>query len=411
VAVPRIELGELARESGRAIRAHKLRSFLTLLGIIIGVATLVGVISVITGLNSYVREKVIALAPDVFVVTKFGIIRSREEFLEARKRRDIDWNDYERLAGLLRRAERVAADATTTQAVKFRDHRLADVQVHGTTANYGGMVGLDVESGRYFVEGEDRAAEALVIIGWDVKDELFPHLDPVGRTLLVGGVPYRVVGLLAKQGRTLGQSRDSQVFIPAQAFRRTFGSRSSINILVQARNGVAGLDAAIDETRAVLRALRHTSFQAPDPFGLVTAESLQSVWAQISGAGFLLSLLVASVSLGVGGIVIMNIMLVAVVERTREIGVRLALGARKRDIRRQFLIEAALLSLAGGLAGVMLGGLAAVSIKNLLSFPAEVTLPTVAAGLALSLGVGIAAGYWPARNASNLPVVEALRVE
>jgi putative ABC transport system permease protein len=411
VRPPRIDLGELARESALAVRAHKLRSFLTLLGIIIGVATLVGVVSVITGLNAFVREKVITLGPDVFVITKFGIIRSREEFLEARKRRDIDWNDYERLSALLRRATQVAADVTTNQAVKYRDHRLADVQIHGTTANYARMSGVDVELGRYFVEGEDHAAQALAVIGADVKDEIFPHLDPVGRTILVGGAPYRVIGLLAKQGRTLGQSRDNQVLIPIQAYRRAFGSRSSLNILVQARGGVAGLEASIDEARAVLRALRHTSFSAPDPFGLVTAEALQSLWAQISSAGFILSLLVASVSLGVGGIVIMNIMLVAVVERTREIGVRLALGARKRDIRRQFLLEAAFLSLSGGLVGVALGALAAGAIKGLLDFPAEVTAPIVAAGIALSVGVGLAAGYWPARNASNLPVVEALRTE
>ena len=402
---------ELAREAFRAIRAHTLRSFLTLLGIIIGVATLVGVVSVITGLNTYVREKVIALAPDVFVVTKFGIIRSREEFLDALKRRDIDWRDYENLAGLLKRAEQVAAEAVGSSAVKFRDHRLADVQVHGTTAGFGGMVGLDLASGRYFVEREDETAQAVAVVGWDIKDELFPQLDPVGRTVLVGGAPYRVIGLLAKQGRALGQSRDNEVFIPIQAYRRAFGTRTSLNLLVKAKGGVAGVEASVDEVRAVMRALRHTAFRAPDPFGLVTAESLQTLWAQISAAAFMLSLLIASVSLGVGGIVIMNIMLVAVVERTREIGVRLALGARKRDIRRQFLLEAALLSLAGGLVGVTLGALAAFGVRGILDFPAQVTLPIILAGIVLSVGVGVVAGYWPARSASNLAVVEALRVE
>ena len=402
---------ELGREALRAIRAHTLRSFLTLLGIIIGVATLVGVVSVITGLNAYVRDKVISLAPDVFVVTKFGIIRSREEFLDALKRKDIDWHDYESLAGLLRQAEQVAAEAIGNSAVKFQDHRLADVKIHGTTSNFGGMVGLDLSSGRYFVEAEDETAQALAVVGSDVKDERVPHLDPVGRTVLVGGMPYRVIGLLAKQGRTLGESRDSQVFVPIQAYRRTFGNRTSLNILVRARGGVPGLEASVDEVRAVMRALRHTAFRAPDPFGVVTAESLQTLWAQISAAAFMLSLLIASVSLGVGGIVIMNIMLVAVVERTREIGVRLALGARKRDIRRQFLLEAALLSLAGGVVGVTLGALAAFGVRGILDFPAQVTVPIVLAGIVLSVGVGVVAGYWPARSASNLPVVEALRVE
>src|ERR1700730_6424720 len=174
-----MDLGERLRESWRTLRAHGLRSFLTLLGIIIGVSTLVGVMAVIAGLNAYVREKVFALAPDVFVVTKFGIIRSHDEFLEAVKRRNFDWRDYQRLAPLLRQAESVGAAVTATQVVKFRDHRLADVVVRGTTANYGRMLGLDVAAGRYFIEGEAHAALAVAVIGADVKDELFPQLDPL----------------------------------------------------------------------------------------------------------------------------------------------------------------------------------------------------------------------------------------
>jgi putative ABC transport system permease protein len=402
---------DLPREALSAMRANRLRSFLTLLGIIIGVATLVGVVSVISGLNGWVQEKVITLSPDVYVVTKFGIIRSREEFLDALKRRDIDYADYQRLASLLRKAEEVAADVNTTSAVKHRDARLADVQIHGTTANFGALMNLDLAAGRYFVPGEEAAGAALAVIGWDVKEELFPHQDPVGRDVLIGGTPYRVIGLIAKQGRTLGQNRDAQALIPLQAWRHQFGSRNSIDLLVKARGGVPGVDASVDEVRAVMRAIRHTDYRAPDPFGVVTAESLQQLWRQISGAAFILSLLIASVSLGVGGIVIMNIMLVAVVERTREIGVRLALGARKRDIRRQFLLEATLLSMLGGVVGVVGGGALALLVKNVLEFPAQLTPPIALMGLLLSALVGVAAGYWPARSASNLPVVEALRTE
>src|SRR6185369_3742717 len=295
-----------------------------------------------TGLDAFVSEKIIRLAPDVYVVTKFGIIRSREEFLDAFKRRDLDWNDYQVAARTLRLAEGVAAEAVGSTTVKLRDRRLADVQVQGTTANYGPMLRLDIESGRFFSAAEDQAALALAVIGSDVKDELFPQLDPLGRTMLVGGSPHRVIGLLAKQGAVLGEERDRKVVIPIQAYRRQFGTRDSLNLLVKARGGVAGVDPSVDEVRALIRALRHTPFRGPDPFGVITAESLTTLWRQISAAAFILSLLVASVSLGVGGIVIMNIMLVAVVERTREIGVRLALGARKRDVRRQFLTEAAL---------------------------------------------------------------------
>jgi putative ABC transport system permease protein len=406
-----VDLRELLRESLRAISAHRLRSFLTLLGIIIGVGTLTGVIAVINGLNGYVQERVIQLAPDVWVLTKFGIIRGREEFLDALRRKDLDYDEYLKLKQRLTRSESIAAEAVGRTAVRYRDRRLGNIQVHGTSAVYGPLIRLDVVAGRYFTDAEDDTAQAVAVIGADVRDELFPHLDPIGREVLVGGRPYRVVGLLARQGRTLGQSRDAEVYVPYQAYRRQFGSRDSINILMRARGGVPGLEASVDEARGVLRALRHTSFRAPDPFGVVTAENLQQLWRQISAATFLLTLLIASVSLGVGGIVIMNIMLVAVVERTREIGVRLALGARKRDIRRQFLLEASLLSLLGGVAGVLVGVLMAFGVRNGLSFPAALTPPIAALGLALSLGVGLLAGYWPARQASNLPPVDALRSE
>jgi putative ABC transport system permease protein len=406
-----MDAAELFREALRAIRANALRSFLTLLGIIIGVATLVSVVSVISGLNVYVRDKVFALSPDVFIVGRFGIILSRDEFLDALKRPKISWEDYRRLDTLLTKAAGVGAQVATQRPVRFLGHRLPDVRVLGTTANYGRMLNLDIERGRFFAESEARTAQALVVIGADVKDELFPQLDPLGRTMLVGGLPCRVIGLLAKQGKTLGDSRDNQVYLPIAAYRKSFGSRDSLDIMVQARGGVAGVDGAADEARGVLRALRHTGFHTPDPFGIVTAENLQTLWRQISAAAFLLTILIASVSLGVGGIVIMNIMLVAVVERTREIGVRLAVGARKADIRRQFLLEAALLSLAGGLAGVFLAGAAAAGVKSYLHFPVDLTPGIVLLGLALSALVGISAGYWPARSASNLPVVDALRAE
>jgi putative ABC transport system permease protein len=402
---------DLPREAVQAMRANRLRSFLTLLGIIIGVSTLVGVVSVISGLNGWVQDKVIQLSPDVYVVTKFGIIRSREEFLDAVKRKDISYDDYYRVAGLLRKAEATGAQVGTQAAVKRGARRLADIRVQGTTASYGALMNFNLAGGRFFVDGEDTSAQQVVVVGWDVKDELFPQQDPIGHEIIVGGAPYRVIGLLAKQGRTLGQNNDATVIIPIQSWRRQWGNRDSVDIAIKARGGVPGVDASIDEVRAVLRALRHTDFRSPDPFGVVTAESLQQLWRQISAAAFILSLLIASVSLGVGGIVIMNIMLVAVVERTREIGVRLALGARKRDIRRQFLLEATLLSLIGGVLGVIGGGVIALLVKNVLEFPANLTPGIAFMGLMLSAVVGMVAGYWPARSASNLPVVEALRTE
>jgi putative ABC transport system permease protein len=406
-----MDTAELFREALRAIRTHALRSFLTLLGIVIGVATLVGVISVISGLNVFVRDKLFGLAPDVFQVTKFGLITSHEEFLEALKRPDIDWDDFERLRTLLQKARQVGAAVSGRVTAKARDRRLPNAVVNATTANYAGLMNLDIAAGRFFLDHEARSAQPVAVIGSDVKAELFPHLDPIGRTILLDGAPFRVIGLLTEQGRTLGQSRDTVVLVPIDTYRKTFGSRDSLDVLIQARGGVEQVDAAADEARAVLRAMRHTDFRAPDPFGIITAQSLQQLWRQITAAAFLLTILIASVSLGVGGIVIMNIMLVAVAERTQEIGLRRALGARQRDVRRQFLLEAALLSLSGGILGVLLGGLIALSVDRVAHFPASLTPGIAASGLLLSVVVGIAAGYWPAVHASNLLPVDALRAE
>ncbi len=403
--------GELLREALASIRAHALRSFLTLLGIIIGVSTIVAVVSIIAGLDGYVKEKVIILSPDTYVVTKFGIIRSREEFLDAVKRKDLDWADYERLVRLLTEARVIAAQVVGQGAVKYRDRRLPDQNVMGTTANYNDAFTLDLAAGRYFIESEARTAQNVAVIGWDIKDELFPLLDPLGREITLNGRPYRVIGLVKKQGRTLGQSQDNRIFIPIKAFEGQFGGRRTLDFLIKARGGVDGVERSADEVRAVMRAARHTPFKSPDPFGLITAETLQDLWRQISGAAFALMILISGVSLGVGGIVIMNIMLVSVLERTQEIGVRKAVGAQESDIRRQFVLEATLLSLGGGVLGALAGGGIALLVQQMSPFPAVVSPAIMLVGLGLSAVVGVLSGLWPAIRASKLDPIVALRTE
>ncbi len=404
---------ELLRVALRAIRAHTLRSFLTLLGVIIGVATIVAVVGVISGLNTYVKEKIIVLAPDVYLVEKFGIIRSRKEFLDALKRPPITYQEYERLSsGILQESSQVSAAAGNGMPVSYENKHLDSIAVIGTTPNFADLFNLDYESGRYFTENEDQAAQNVAVIGADTREELFPHLDPVGRTMLIRGLPFRIIGLMPKQGRSIGFNQDGRIYIPLQVYRKNFmASDESLELQIKARHGVEGLDASMDEVRALFRAMRHTSFRSPDPFGLITQESLQQLWKTISSAAFVLLMLISSVSLGVGGIVIMNIMLVSVVERTQEIGVRMALGARKRDIRRQFLLEAALLSAAGGVIGVLIGSIGAWTVRAMAGFPAQITVPIVLTGIGLSTLVGLAAGFLPAFRASNLVVIDAIRAE
>ena len=404
---------DLAGAALRALRAHKLRSFLTLLGVIIGVATMVSVVAVISGLDSYVKDKVIRLAPDVYVVDRFGIIQSHKEFIQALKRPLLTWADFERIQNAhLPHTAQVSTRAFRTMTVKFGDKHLANVYIAGTTPNFAAMFQFDTEAGRYFSANENQAAANVAVIGADTRDELFPNLDPLGRTLTLGGLPFRIIGVFSRQGKTLGFSRDNLVCVPIQVYRKNFmAAGDSLNIQVQAKDGVAGLDASVDEVRSLLRAARHTGFRDPDPFGILTQDALQDLWKQVSRAAFVLMLLVSSVSLGVGGIVIMNIMLVSVVERTAEIGIRLALGARKQDIARQFLLEAASLSLCGGIIGMLLGAGVAWAVRVLADFPAQITPGIVGASVAVATLVGLAAGFLPARRAANLPVIDALRAE
>jgi len=408
-----MQLSELFLSALRALRAHKLRSFLTLLGVIIGVTTIVSVVGVITGLDAYVKDKIIRLAPDVFVVDQFGIIQSEKEFLQAIKRPIFTFHDFERLSTAnLPHVGQVSCRGFKSMRVDSGPRHLSNVTVIGSMPNFAELLKFDSEDGRYFNENENDMAADVATVGADIVDELFPGVDPIGKVLLIRGLPFRIIGTFPRQGRSLGVSRDSIVAIPIQVYRKNFmAAKESLRFYVQARGGVENLDAAVDEVRALMRALRHTAYRDPDPFGILTQDSLQTLWKQISQAAFVLMLLVSSVSLGVGGIVIMNIMLVSVVERTTEIGIRMAIGAKKRDIRRQFLLEAALLSLAGGVLGLLAGALVIWLVRSVVEFPAQLSGFIVVASVSVSTLVGLAAGFLPARRASNLPVIDALRAE
>jgi len=404
-----VTTAELFRVSSSALTRHKLRAFLTLLGVIIGVATVVGVVSVISGLNTYVKDKVFGLNPDVVIFTKYGIITSRDEWLLAMKRPNLTVSDMEFVRRECRLCGQVGGQAERRRMVKAGDRKLSDVQTVGQTPNMGEAMNIDIASGRYFTQSEYDHAAAVAVIGWDVQDQLFPNQDPIGRILKVEGYPVKVIGTLAKQGNVLGQNQDSVLYMPLTLFSKHIASVEDIGIFAKPSGGLESVNAMTDEVRTILRALRKTKFNKDDPFSLVTAEMLQSLWKGISAGAFLLMILISGISLVVGAIVIANIMFVSVVERTKEIGVRRALGARQRDIRRQFLLEAALLSAIGGVIGVALGSLIAFAVSQV--FPAQVKLSFILIGIGVATLTGLAAGLIPAAKAGKLPPVEALRYE
>jgi putative ABC transport system permease protein len=392
-----------------ALHLNKLRSGLTLLGVIIGVTTVVSVLSIITGLNDYVMSKVINLNPDVIIFTKYGIIRSRQEFILAQKRKPITMRDMKLVKSECLSCGAVGAQGDQVANVKSGGRKLSGVPITGYTANTLTLLNIDLEAGRFFTPAEEDHSAAVAVIGYDVKDQLFPTLDPLGRTITLNGYPLRVIGLQSKLGNVLGQNRDKVVLVPLSFLQKVMTSNQGISILVRPVTGMKGLDEAESEVRTILRSLRRTPFRTDDPFGVVGAEAIQSLWRSISAGAFALMVLISGICLVVGAIVIANIMFVSVVERTREIGLRMALGARRRDIRRQFLLESAVLATLGGAVGVLGGALVALAVSQI--FPAEVKLRFVLLGLVTSTLTGLLAGLAPASAASKLTPIDALRYE
>jgi putative ABC transport system permease protein len=392
-----------------ALRLNKLRSGLTLLGVIIGVMTVVSVLSVISGLNDYVLNKVVNLNPDVIVFAKYGIIRSRQEFIMATKRKPVTMRDLQIVSAECRSCAAVGAQAQQFANVHLGPRKLSNVPMTGYTANVLTMLNVDLEAGRFFTPLEDEHAAAVAIIGHDIKDQLFPNLDPLGRTVYVHGYPLRVIGLQAKLGNVLGQNRDNVLFVPLSFLQKVMTSNDGIAIMVRPVSGMKGLEETEGEVRTLLRSLRRTPFTAEDPFGVVGAEAIQSLWRSISAAAFAVMMLISGLSLVVGGIVVANIMFVSVVARPPKIGLRMALGAKKRDIKRQFLMESSLLATLGGAGGVMGGALVALAVSQI--FPAQVKLGFILIGLGTAAVTGLLAGLAPAAAAARLAPVEALRYE
>jgi putative ABC transport system permease protein len=411
-----MEIKESIRIALQSLWANKLRSVLTLLGVVIGIAAVIAVVTFVNGINGYVSEKIFRLGADVFIVSKTpNVITDIDTFLETQKRKNLKIEDYEAVRDACRSCVVVAASVVNGRGrVKYGMQSLEDSAVRGWTPTMATIYDLDLVAGRAITDGDVNNASNIAIIGYDIFENVLGGMDPINREIRVDGQVYRVVGLGKKEGKTLGQSRDNWVAIPISAWFKQYGANAnstSVRIYAKAPGVGAALNTAMDETRVILRSRRHDVAGKADSFNIDTNASFLSIWANISSTFFGVTIAIASISLLVGGIVIMNIMLVSVTERTREIGIRKALGAKRADVMSQFLIESGTMAVVGGILGIIAGVAVAKSVTFLIGMPSRIELWSVLSGLFVSATVGIFFGVYPARRAAMLDPIVALRSE
>lgn len=408
----KLQLGESLRMSLDSLWANKLRSFLTLLGIIIGVLTIIAVISVIQGLNNYVYTKMSFYGANDFSVQKFSMIgTSLKDFREQLKRKDITLVERDLIRANCPACDLVGASASSSATVKFGSQSLKETDVRGVTYldhEIGSVV--ELTSGRHLQSMDEINSRAVGVIGSDVAEKVFGRLDPLGRWLKVGSRDFQVIGVAKKKGKILGFSQDNFIRIPITTFNKVYGSRRSISINIHT-NSQEEMARAQEEVRTVLRSWRKRGYNDPDDFSFATSETFIQFYKTATSGIYFAMIAVSSIALLVGGIVIMNIMFVSVSERKKEIGVRMAVGARRRDILFQFLIESAIISGVGGAIGIVLGFLVARIASAATSMPSSVEPASVVLAMVMSWSIGLFFGIYPANRAAKLDPVEALRAE
>jgi putative ABC transport system permease protein len=409
-----MNISEAIKIAFLSLWANKLRSALTLLGVVIGVAAVIAVVTFVNGINGYVAEKIFNLGADVFIVFKVSpAVTNVDHFIEGQKRKDLTMDDYRAVREGCKLCAYVGAYArNNTGHLKYGERSLTDTTVQGMTPSVAVTQDIDIDSGRMLGESDLENNAPVAIVGTDIVDNLMPGIDPIGKEIRVDGWIYRIIGVGKKKGSTLGQSLDNYVLMPMTAWMKQYGSHNS-NMRISAKAVGTGpvLDGAMDEARVILRSRRHDLVGGSDSFDMENNGSLLSIWANLTGTFFVAMIGIAAISMVVGGIVIMNIMLVSVTERTREVGIRKAMGARRSDVLLQFLIEAVILSLVGGIVGVLLGIAVAKGVTLAVGMPSVIKLWAVFAGLIVSASVGIFFGVYPARKAATLDPIAALRFE
>jgi putative ABC transport system permease protein len=402
---------ESVRLALASIWANKLRSLLTLLGNIVAVSSIITVVSLIQGMNGAVSNAIVSdLGADAFTVQRVGIVRNADDAERARSNPRVTLTEAAAIRRYSTTISSVMAQAQQQTTVAYRTQELQTIQVQGVTADYIDFSTFDAERGRMISPIEIERNRAVALIGWQVADRLFSSADPIDKIIRVKGVPFRVIGVSKKKGAFFGNSLDEFVVIPLKQYQKLFGARQSLTLMVKPRHADL-VSVARDEARTALRVERHLKPGEDDNFGMVASDSVLAIYNQATAGIFAVLVGVVALSLVVGGIVIMNIMLMIVSERTREIGLRKALGAKRRDIMSQVLTESITLSITGGAIGITLGALAATGIAAATPLPSTVQAWSVAVGLGITALVGLFFGWDPARRASMLDPIEALRRE
>jgi putative ABC transport system permease protein len=398
--------------AAESIRVHKLRAALTVLGLTMGVATLITVMTIVQGANLYIEQKVANLGTNVFQIGRmpFAVVDFKL-LTKAARNKNITADDLQAVAALCRHCQYVGAQVSTTISPHFRDKELQDSSLQGQTANMAEIDTRTVVAGRYFNEPEEMHVATVCVIGDKLVTEFFPGVNPVGQAIRMLNTEFIVIGVFEKVGTVLGQDRDNFVVIPLSAYLRLRGSRQSLTLQIKAVGDKRNFQDAQDEARMTLRARRHIREGQDEDFFIGTADTYIALWESISSAFFAVFVMVSSISAVVGGIVIMNVMLVSVTERTKEIGVRRAVGATQNDILRQFLTESVMQCVIGGFIGIAIGFGCALALRTFTAFPASVQLWVAMLGVILSSAIGVFFGIYPAMRAARLDPVVALRAE